>query len=68
MEQPGGTRTKHKSDKGGKLVWGMKNGPQTRSLTMKRDKHFTHGAMGAQGSHTAKDVRKAEGGWENTTS
>ncbi len=68
LEEPLGKRTPHKSERGGKLVWGMKHGPQTRSLTMKRDKHFTRGAMGAQESFTGKNVRKPAAGWEETQS
>lgn len=50
----------------GNMVLGYKHGEQSPSLTMKRDKHFTHGAMGAQGSNTKKES-PVGGGWEMTS-
>lgn len=48
---------------GGNLVAGYKHGEKSKNLTMKKDKHFTHGALGAQESQTKKPG-KVGGGWE----
>ncbi len=54
---------RQKSISGGNLVVGYKHGAKSPQLTDKKDKHFTHGAMGAQGSQTQKPGKEA-GGWE----
>lgn len=57
---------RQKSISNGNLVKGYKHGATSKNLTMKKDKYFKSGALGQQGSHTGKEVRKEAAGWENS--